>query len=100
MVKKIGNFLLDIVIGVWLILAIFVTICLLSYNQFQVTTFGKTTLLIVDSDAMEPDYNEGDLLLIKRGSDNKIEVGDKVFYYNSAMNSNVWIYYDTVQAKK
>lgn len=98
--KKIGNFLLDIVIGVWLILAIFVTICLLSYNQFQVTTFGKTSLLIIDNDAMEPDFKEGDLLIVKRNSDNKINVGDKVFYYNSAMNSNVWIYYNTVQAKK
>ena len=100
MLKKIGNFLLDIVIGVWLVLAIFVTICLLSYNQFQVTTFGKTSLLIIDSDAMEPDFVEGDLLIVKRNSDNKINVGDKVFYYNSAMNSNVWIYYNTVQAKK
>ena len=100
MLKKIGNFLLDIVIGVWLVLAIFVTICLLSYNQFQVTTFGKTSLLIIDSDDMEPDFVEGDLLIVKRNSDNKINVGDKVFYYNSAMNSNVWIYYNTVQAKK
>ena len=98
--KKIGNFLLEIVIGAWLILAIFVTICLLSYNEFRVSTFGNTSLLIIDSDEMEPDFNEGDLLIIKRGSDNKINVGDKVFYYNSTMDSNVWIYYDTVQEKK
>ena len=100
MLKKIGSLLLDVVIGAWLILAIFVTICLLSYNQFQVTTFGKNTILIMDSDAMEPDFMEGDLLLVKRNSDSKINVGDKVFYYNSAMNSNVWIYLNTVQDKK
>ena len=41
--KKIGEFILDIVIGVWLIAAIFVTICLLSYNEFKVSTFGKTS---------------------------------------------------------
>ena len=98
--KKIGNLILDIIIGAWLIVAIFVTICLLSYNEFRVSTFGKNTLLIIESDAMEPDYVEGDLLLIKRNSDNKINVGDKIFYYNSAMNSNVWIYLDTVQEKK
>ena len=84
--KRIGSFLLDIVIGVWLIVAIFVTICLLSYNDFMVTTFGKTSLVIIDSDEMEPDFLEGDLLIIKRNSDSKINVGDKVFYYNSAMN--------------
>ena len=98
--KKIGNFLFDIVVGVWLIVAIFVTICLLSYNDFRVTTFGKNALLIIDSDEMEPDFLEGDLLIVKRNSDNKINVGDKVFYYNSKMNSNVFIYLDTVQNKE
>ena len=99
MFKKIGNFILDIVIGTWLILAIFVTICLLSYNEFQVTVFGKNTLLIMDSDSMEPEFLEGDLVIVKRNSDNKINVGDKVFYYNSAMDSNVWIYLNDIQEK-
>ena len=98
--KKIGNFLLDIVIGVWLVAAIFVTVCLLSYNDFKVSTFGDTSLLIIDDDSMEPDFMEGDLLIVKRNSDSKINVGDKVFYYNSAMDSNVWIYYDIVEDKK
>ncbi len=97
--KKIGNFLLDIVIGAWLIAAIFVTICLLSYNDFKVSTFGSTSLLIIDDDSMEPDFMEGDLLIVKRNSDNKINVGDRVFYYNSAMDSNTWIYYDIVEEK-
>ena len=97
--KQIGKFFLEILIGVWLIVAIFVTVCLLSYNEFRVSTFGDTSLLIIDSDEMEPDFIEGDLLIVKRNSDNKINVGDKVFYYNSAMDSKVWIYYDTVQDK-
>ena len=65
-------------IGIWLLVAIFVTVCLLSYNEFKVTTFGKTSLLIVDSDEMEPEFLEGDLLVLKRNSDNKINVGDRV----------------------
>lgn len=97
--KQIGKFFLEILIGVWLIVAIFVTVCLLSYNEFRVSTFGDTSLLIIDSDEMEPDFIEGDLLIVKRNSDNKINVGEKVFYYNSAMDSKVWIYYDTVQDK-
>lgn len=96
--KKIGTFILDIIIGIWLVLAIFVTICLLSYNEFGVSTFGRTSLLIIDSDEMEPNFLEGDLLLLKRESDSKISVGDKVFYYNSAMNSTVLIYLDSVQS--
>ena len=96
--KAIGKFLLELVIGVWL-MSIFVTVCLLSYNDFRVSTFGKTSLLIIDSEEMEPDFEEGDLLIIKRNSDSKINIGDKVFYYNSAKDSDVWVYYDTVQEK-
>jgi signal peptidase I len=99
-VKKIGNFLLDIVIGAWLIAAIFVTICLLSYNDFKVSTFGSTSLLIIDDDSMEPDFMEGDLLIVKRNSDNKINVGDRVFYYNSDMDSSVLIYNGKVEDKQ
>ena len=98
--KKIGAILFDIVIGIWLIVSIFVTICLLSYNDFKVTTFGKHTLLIIDSEDMEPDYKEGDLLIVKRNSDSKINEGDKVFYYNSRVDSKVLIYSDIVQSKE
>lgn len=97
--KAIGNFLLDILIGVWLVAAIFVTVCLLSYNDFKVSTFGSTSLLIIDDDSMEPEFLEGDLLIVKRNSDNKINIGDKIFYYNSDKNSDVWIYLDTVEEK-
>ena len=96
--KKIGTILFDIIIGIWLIVSIFVTVCLLSYNEFKVTTFGNHSLLIIDSDEMEPLFKEGDLLIVKRNSDSKINVGDKVFYYNSAVNSNVLIYSDEVQS--
>lgn len=98
--KKIGKFLFNIVIFVWLITAIFVTVCLLSYNQYHVTAFGKTSLIIVDSDELEPDYLEGDLLIVKRNSDNKIDVGSEVFYYNSAMNSEILLYHGKVQDKE
>ena len=98
--KKIGSFLIDVVIVAWFLVAIFVTICLLSYNDFSVTVFGKNTFLIVDSDEMEPDYVEGDLLIIKRNSDSKIDVGDKVFYYNSAMDSSIFVFMNEVQKKE
>lgn len=98
--KKIGSIVLDILVGIWFIIAIFVTVCLLSYNDFKVTTFGKHSLIIVDSDEMEPKYLEGDLLIVKKNSNNKINVGDTVFYYNAAMNSSVLIFMDEVQQKE
>lgn len=97
--KEIGNYLLDLLIGAWLVVAIFVTVCLLSYNEFKVTSFGKNSLLIIDDDSMEPEFTEGDLLIVKRNSDNNINVGDRIFYYNSTMTSNVFVYLDAVMEK-
>ena len=98
--KKVGKFLLEILIGCWFLVAIFVTVCLLSYNSFNATTLGKSSLLIIDSDELEPEYMEGDLVVVKRNSDSKINVGDKVFYYNAAKNTSFLIFYNTVQEKE
>jgi len=100
LMKKIGKFLLEILIGCWFVVAIFVTVCLLSYNSFNVTTLGKNSLIIIDSDEMEPNYLEGDLVVVKRNSDSKINIGDEVFYYNAAKNSNVLVLYNSVQEKE
>ncbi len=100
MFKKIGNFLLDIVITIWFLVAIFVTVCLLSYNEFKVSTFGKYSFLIIDSEELEPQFKEGDLLIVKRNADDNINIGDGVFYYNAMMDSNVFIYTGTVQSKE
>lgn len=97
--KKIGKFLLEIVIGCWFLVAIFVTVCLLSYNSFNVTTLGKNSLIIIDSDELEPEYLEGDLVVVKRNSDSKINIGDNVFYYNAAKNSSYLVLYNVVQEK-
>ena len=98
--KNVKNVLFDVVVGVWFIVAVFVTICLLSYNEFKVTTFGKYSFIIMDSDELEPDYKEGDLLIVKRNSDNKIAKGDDVFYYNAKMDSSILIFNDKVEDKE
>lgn len=97
--NKIITILKTTLILVWLVIAIFVTVCLLSYNDFKVSTFGKYSLIIMDSDEYEPEYMEGDLLVVKRNSDAKINVGDTVFYYNTSKDSDVTVYTDQVQAK-
>ena len=80
--KQLSIILKDFFLGVWVIIAVTVTVCLLSYNEFNVPTFGKTTILAVDNDEMEPKFYAGDLLLIKRESDKKIVNQDEVFFYN------------------
>ena len=46
MKKIIGN----IIFIIYAIIAVFVTICLLSYNEFKVTEFGETSLVLIDNE--------------------------------------------------
>ena len=89
----------NILIGIWFVIAVFTTACLLSYNDFKVTTFGKTSLVIMDDNELEPDFLEGDLLVVKRDSDKKINNGDKVLYYNANKDSDTLIFSGVIQEK-
>ena len=95
--KKIGSFIWNIIVIAWLIVAIFVTVCLLSYNDYRVIKFGNSSLLIMDSDELEPDFHEGDLLIVKRNSDKMINVN-----YNAKGSCKMVAeaYLDTMPANK
>ncbi len=98
--KLLKKIFVNIIIAVWFAIAFFSTICLLSYNDFGTTVLGKNTLLIIDNDELEPRYKEGDLLVVKRASDSKINVEDEVFYFNSAMNTKTLVFLGKVQNKQ
>ena len=78
MKRALGN----LVVIVYVIIAIAVTLCLLNYNEYSVTEFGNVTLILITDDSLEPDYLEGDLVVAKKENLDKIEVGDKIFFYN------------------
>lgn len=66
---------------IYVLLAIFVTVCLLSYNEFKITEFGDYSLLIIREEGLEPDFNKGDLVIVNKKS--KVLTGRKVFFYNT-----------------
>jgi len=70
----------NILFVVYVVIAVFVTVCLLSYNDFKVTEFGDYSLVIIDEE-LAPDYNKGDLVIVNK--EEKVAVGDKVFFYNT-----------------
>ena len=72
---------LNILFIVYVIIAIFVTICLLSYNDFKVTELGDYSLVIIDDKELSPEYEKGDLVIVNK--DKEIKVGDKAFFYNT-----------------
>ncbi|MCL2859303.1 MAG: hypothetical protein FWF46_01765 [Oscillospiraceae bacterium] len=70
----------NIIIILYAIVAIIVTVCLLSFNEYKVTEFGNYSLVIIDSDKLQPNFNRGELVIVDRSKE--IKVGDKVFFYN------------------
>ena len=67
-----------------ILLIIFVTICLISYNDYKLAVLGNNTLIPVIDEDLEPDFTVGDLLIVKRGKLSRVEVGDVVFFYRKA----------------
>ena len=97
--KKIVNIFKDILISVWVLAAIIATICLISYNDYSVSEIGNYSIIIVDSDRLEPDFRENDLVITKKVSENKYNVGDKVFFYISNPSDYVFINYGEITDK-
>lgn len=69
----------NVLFVVYVVIAAFVTICLLSYNEMKTTQFGTYSLVIVDSNKLGEGYNKGDLLIVDNSE--AIIKGEKVFFY-------------------
>ena len=76
------RFIRNIFITVYAIIAIFITVCLLSYNDYKVTEFGSYSLVIVDNDKIEPAYNKGDLVIVDKSK--YTEINDMIFFYKAS----------------
>ena len=77
MKKVLGGILLV----VYSIIAITVTVLLLSYNEYNCSEIGGYTVYIVNDDSLEPEYKQGSVLLIKHTSDKNVQKGDEIFLY-------------------
>ena len=63
------------------IVAITVTVLLLSFNEYNCSEIGGYTVYLVNDDSLEPEYKQGSILLIKETSDKHIKEGDELFFY-------------------
>lgn len=66
---------------IYAIIAITVTVLLLSFNDYNCSEIGEYTVYIVKDDSLEPEYKQGSILLIKETSDKHVQVGDEIFLY-------------------
>ena len=66
---------------IYSIIAITVTVLLLSFNDYNVSEIGDYTVYTVNNDSLEPEYDKGSILLIESTSDKHVNVGDELFLY-------------------
>ena len=98
--KKIGKFIANTLIVIYAIIAIAVTILLLSYNDYQVSVLGKYTFLLMkDDDLEEKGYPEGSLVLVKETKAKNINEGDYVFLYRDISSTQFKIEHAKVLMK-
>lgn len=67
-------------------IAVILTVCLLNYNDYNITVLGDKSLIIVRNDDLKPDFNKGDLVVVKKNNNDDIKVGDKIFFYDTYKN--------------
>ena len=80
--KYIINFIKGFLFSFWLLMAIFATICLLSYNDYQVSEFGKYSLLIINNKELRSVYEQDSLVIVKKANEEDYKVGDKILFYS------------------
>jgi len=71
----------EVIFAIYIIVAILVTMCLLSYNSFKISEFGSKTLVIVKNERQTPGFNNGDLIIVDKNE--PILTGRDVFYYTT-----------------
>lgn len=82
------------------IIAITVTVLLLSYNDYNNSQIGGYTVYIVKDDSLEPEYKQGSILLIKSTNDKNVQVGDKMFLYKVINSQEYEVIERTLESKK
>ena len=79
MMKKVFKIGISIVGLVYLAIIIFVTGCLLFYNQYKVTQINDKTFIIIDDKSDK--YEDGDLVIFTKNPNSEIVKGDEIFFY-------------------
>lgn len=75
------KFLKNILFIVYIVIAITVTILLLSYNEYMCSEIAGYTICIVRDDEISENFKSGDLLIIKQSKPTNISENDRIILY-------------------
>jgi len=87
--KMIKSIILGILLTVYFIFVIAMTVLLLNFNDYGVTQFGETSLIIIDEAISNDNYKKGDLVIVKNKKLEKYNIGEDVFAYKVDAKGNV-----------
>lgn len=76
---------------IFFLFALSMTLLLLNYNDYGVTQFGDTSLILIKGDVSSENYTKGDLVIVEAKKLKDLEVGDELFTYNVAKDHSVSI---------
>ncbi len=80
--KKIFKMLLYILMVPYLFIAVFLTVCLLNYNDYNVTEINGKSFIIIRDNKLEPTYKKNDLVIVKKNDLNELKPNDEIFFYS------------------
>lgn len=81
MASKIKTAVITIIGIIFFSFALFMTILLLNFNDYGVTEFGDTSVVILSEKVSFEGFNKGDLVLVEKNRLADFQVGDTVFTY-------------------
>ena len=73
----------------YVLLSVFITLCLLMYNEYNVTEFGNKILVMVENDTTGK-FNKGDLIIVTKNDDyEKEDIGGSS--YDGCIHDGCWL---------
>lgn len=80
-VEKIKRIVIVVISVIYFSFALFVTILLLNYNDYGITQFGDTSVIILKERVSFDGYQKGDIVLVEKYKSTEFSPGETVFTY-------------------
>ena len=86
--KIIKKILLSLIVIVYFSFALFMTILVLNFNDYNVTQFDDTSLVIISEEVSHDDYKKGDLVIVKSEKVEKLQnlLRQDIYYHKKLDN--------------
>lgn len=85
-IKGIGKGILGIIVAFYILVSIFITVCLVNYNDYSIAVIGDRSIITADDNSLNPDFKKGDLLVVKKNDNEDVKINDSIFFYNNYKN--------------